>query len=100
MTDVKIRTNRDRIDGEEVLPDWYFEDGVVLLPEEIEFGLRISNKPLLDVFRQVHGDLLTTEYWTQIQNDLREGKVPRLYLYPDERKLNKGDPVAAGHGHE
>lgn len=101
LTDVKIRTNRDRIDGEEVLPDWYFEDGVVLLPEEIEFGLRISNKPLLDVFRQVHGDLLTTEYWTQIQNDLREGKVPRLYLYPDERKLNKGDPVAAGHhGHE
>jgi isocitrate dehydrogenase kinase/phosphatase len=100
LTDVKLRSNRDRVDGDEDPPDWYFEDGIVLLPEEIELGLGLSNKPLLDVFRQVHGDLLTTEYWARIQNDLREGKVPRLYLYPEERKLNKKYSVEAGRGHE
>jgi isocitrate dehydrogenase kinase/phosphatase len=100
LTEVKIRSNRDRIDGEEDPPDWYFEDGVVLLPEEIEFGLRISNKSLLEIFRQVHGDLLTTEYWSHIKNDLRAGKVPRLHLYPEERKLNKEDSEVTGRGHE
>lgn len=100
LTDVKIRSNQDRIDGDEDPPDWFFEDGIVLLPEEIEFGLGISDRTLLDVFRQVHGDLLTTEYWARIQNDLREGQVPRLCLYPEERKLNKKYPVEAGCGHE
>ena len=99
LTDVKIRSNRNRIDGEEDPPDWYFEDGVILLPEEIEFGLRISDKSLLEVFRQTHGDLLTTEYWSHIQQELRAGNVPRLYLYPEELKLNKEDSAAAGTGH-
>ena len=39
FTDVKIRSNRDRCDGEEDIPGWFFEDGVVFLPEEIEVGL-------------------------------------------------------------
>ena len=32
LTDVKIRSNIDRTDGEEDVPDWYFEDGVIFLP--------------------------------------------------------------------
>ncbi len=89
LIEVKICSNQDRVDGEEDMPDWYFEDGVVLLPEEIEGGLGITDRPLRDLFREVHGDLLTTEYWESIQRDLRAGNVPRLHVYPEERKLRR-----------
>jgi isocitrate dehydrogenase kinase/phosphatase len=94
LTDVKIRTNQYRIDGEEDIPDWYFEDGVVFLPEEIESGLRIPNRMLGRLFREVHGDLLTTEYWERIQNDLKAGKVPRLHVYPEDRELDRTKVVS------
>jgi isocitrate dehydrogenase kinase/phosphatase len=87
FTEVKIRTNTDRIDGEEDIPDWFFEDGVVFLPEEIEAGLRIHDRSLRRLFREVHGDLLTTDYWEGIQRDLRNGKVPWISTYPDDRRL-------------
>ena len=86
-TEVKIRTNLDRFDGEEDIPDWFFEDGVIFLPEEIEAGLRIPDKPLRRLFRGVHGDLLTTEYWRRVQDALKAGHVPRISVYPDARKL-------------
>ncbi len=87
FTEVKIRTNTDRVDGEEDIPDWYFEDGIVFLPEEIEAGLRIHDRSLRRLFREVHGDLLTTDYWEGIQRDLRNGKVPWIRTYPDDRRL-------------
>jgi isocitrate dehydrogenase kinase/phosphatase len=87
FTDVKIRSNEDRVDGEEEPPDWFFEDGVVFLPEEIEAGLMIPSRNLRRLFREVHGDLLTTEYWQRIQDDLRAGKVPSVRIYPKSREL-------------
>ncbi|NIM73414.1 MAG: bifunctional isocitrate dehydrogenase kinase/phosphatase [Gammaproteobacteria bacterium] len=87
FTDVKIRSNEGRIDGEEEPPDWFFEDGVVFLPEEIEAGLMIPNRHLRRLFRQVHGDLLSTEYWQRVQDDLREGKVPSVRIYPESCEL-------------
>ena len=89
LTEAKIRTNQDRIDGEEDIPEWYFEDGVVFLPEEIKIGLGISDRKLLDLFSEIHGDLLTMEYWQKIQNDLRAEKVPRLHVYPEACKLKR-----------
>jgi isocitrate dehydrogenase kinase/phosphatase len=88
FSEVKIRTNEDRIDGEEDIPDWYFEDGVVFLPEEIESGLQIPNRSLRRLFREVHGDLLTTDYWQSIQDELRKGHVPSVRIYPENRKLS------------
>ena len=87
LTAVKVRTNRGRIDGEEDIPDWFFEDGVVFLPEEIEVGLQIADRDLRRLFREVHGDLLTTVYWEGVQRALRAGKVPRINVYPDARRL-------------
>jgi len=89
LTDVKIRTNLGREDGEEDIPEWFFEDGVIFLPEEIEVGLRLPNRELRRRFREVHGDLLTTEYWEGIQSALRAGKIPRIRTYPDDRKLRR-----------
>ncbi len=87
FTEVKIRTNLDRFAGEEDIPEWFFEDGVIFLPEEIEAGLRIPDKALRRLFRSVHGDLLTTEYWERLQAALRAGHVPRISVYPDACKL-------------
>ncbi len=87
FTDVKVRTNLDRIEGEEDVPGWVFEDGVIFLPEELESGLRISDRPLRRLFREVHGDLLTPEYWDGVQRALRDGRVPRISIYPETRRL-------------
>jgi isocitrate dehydrogenase kinase/phosphatase len=89
FTDVKIRTNAGREHGEEDIPEWFFEDGVVFLPEEIEVGLRLPTRDLRRRFREVHGDLLTTEYWEGIQSALHAGKIPRIRTYPDDRKLRR-----------
>ncbi len=87
FTDIKIRTNRDRIDGEEDVPDWFFEDGVIFLPEEVESGLRIHDRALVRRFRNVHQDLLAVDYWQGVQDDLLQGRVPSISVYPDECKL-------------
>lgn len=93
--DVKIRTNEDRIDGEEDIPDWVFEDGVIFLPEEILVGLRIFDRELRRLFLDRHGDLLTTEYWERIQSDLRKGKVPAIYIYPESERIRREEPNPA-----
>jgi isocitrate dehydrogenase kinase/phosphatase len=93
LGDVKIRSNQDRFDGEEDIPDWYFEEGVVFLPEEMEAGLCIPNRHLRRLFREAHGDLMTTAYWERIQREIQDGKVPPVSVYPDERRLPRTAPV-------
>lgn len=91
LEEVKIRTNQDRIDGDEEIPEWYFEDGFVFLPEEVEVGLCIRDRHLRRTLRETHPELLTTEYWEAIQREIREGGVPSVSVYPDERRL-RPDP--------
>jgi isocitrate dehydrogenase kinase/phosphatase len=87
LTEVKVRTNRDRCDGEEEIPGWFFEPGVILLPEEIEVGLRVRNRTLRRAFRGTHADLLTVEYWEQLQQALRAGEVPGIHAFPESCHL-------------
>ncbi len=91
LTDVKVRTNTDRIDGEEEIPDWYFEDGVVFLPEELVIGLCLPYRELRRRFVSAHPMLLTVEYWESIQHDLQAGKVPVVSVYPDSERLTNDD---------
>lgn len=88
LSEVKIRTNLDREDGEEDIPDWYFEDGVVFLPEELISGLCIPQRRFSDLFARRHANLLTTGYWTDIQQDMAEGMVPHVSVYPDYERLS------------
>jgi isocitrate dehydrogenase kinase/phosphatase len=87
LTDVKIRTNTDREPGEEAVPEWFFEDGVIFLPEEIEYGLQLKSSYARRRFREENADLLTVAYWRDVQQKLKRGEVPGLQIYPDSTKL-------------
>ena len=87
FTDVKIRSNQGRFDGEEDIHGSFFEEGVELLPAENESGLRIVDRDLRRLFRSVHGDLLKVEYWQRIQDELRCGNVPQIQVYPESSCL-------------
>ena len=88
LTDVKIRTNLDREPGQEDIPAWFFEDGVVFLPEEIEYGLQLKNDLAHRIFRRVNSDLMTVDYWREMQQKLLRGEVPELRMYPENCKLS------------
>jgi len=87
LTDVKIRTNTDREPGEEAVPDWFFEDGVIFLPEELEHGMQLKSSFARRCFREENSDLLGVEYWRDVQQKLQRGEVPALRMYPDSTKL-------------
>jgi isocitrate dehydrogenase kinase/phosphatase len=87
LTDVKIRTNIDREPGEEAAPDWFFEDGVIFLPEELEHGMQFKTAYARRCFREENSDLLSVEYWQDVQQKLMRGEVPGLQMYPDSAKL-------------
>lgn len=88
LTDVKIRTNLDREPGEEAVPDWFFEEGVVFLPEELQHGMQLMNPYAHRCFREENPDLLGVEYWEQMQQKLLRGEVPELQMFPDSCKLD------------
>ena len=87
LTDVKIRTNTDREPGEEAVPDWFYEDGVVFLPEELEHGMQFKSDFARRCFREENSDLLGVAYWEDVQQKLKRGEVPALRMYPDSAKL-------------
>jgi isocitrate dehydrogenase kinase/phosphatase len=87
LTEVKIRTNLDREPGEEAVPEWVFEDGVVFLPEELEHGMQLMNPYARRCFRNENVDLLGVEYWKGIQRRLLRGEVPELSMFPESCKL-------------
>jgi isocitrate dehydrogenase kinase/phosphatase len=87
LTDVKIRTNSDREPGEEAIPAWFFESGVIFLPEELEHGMQLMNRWARRSFREENSDLLTVGYWEDVQQKLLRGEIPDLQVYPDSCKL-------------
>jgi isocitrate dehydrogenase kinase/phosphatase len=89
LTDVKIRTNRGREPGEDDVPAWFFEDGVIFLPEELEHGMQFKGDLARRCFRQENAELLTVEYWLDVQQRLQRGEVPPLRMYPDSTRLQR-----------
>jgi len=87
LTDVKIRTNTDLEPGEEGVPSWFFEEGVIFLPEELALGMQFKNDFALRCFREENGDLLRVAYWQDVQQKLLTGEVPELRIYPRSTKL-------------
>jgi isocitrate dehydrogenase kinase/phosphatase len=90
LTDVKIRTNSDREPGEEAVPEWVFEEGVIFLPEELQHGMQLMNRYARRCFREHNIDLLGVAYWQEVQQKLLRGDVPALEMYPANCKLDAG----------
>jgi isocitrate dehydrogenase kinase/phosphatase len=93
LTDVKIRTNLDREPGEDDIPGWYFEDGIIFLPEELEHGMQFKNDSARRYFREVNADLMTVGYWRDVQQKLLSGEVPSVRMYPTSAKLDAHEPA-------
>ena len=91
LTEVKIRTNLDREPGEDDIPAWYFEEGVIFLPEELEHGMQFKNDSARRYFREINADLMTVRYWQDVQQKLLRGEVPPLRMYPASAKLDAHD---------
>ncbi len=89
MVDVKIRSNLDRVDGGEDVPDGYFEDGTMFLPEEIETGRCISDRGQRKLFREFHDDPLITHYRETLQRELVQNQAPSNKTYPDSCRLQR-----------
>ncbi len=87
LTDVKIRTNADREPGEEAVPAWVFEDGVIFLPEELEHGMQFKSAFARRCFREENAELMRVDYWEDIQQKLLRGEVPELRMYPGSARL-------------
>jgi len=87
LTDVKVRTNLEREPGEEDVPGWFFEEGVIFLPEELEYGLQLKSDLAHRCFKKFNADLMTVAYWQQMQQRLQRGDVPELRMYPDDCKI-------------
>lgn len=87
LTDVKVRTNTGRVDGEEDIPEWFFESGTIFLPEEMMVGLRIDDRELRRLFQTAHPELMSVDYWEGMQRALREGKVPKVRSYPESKRF-------------
>src|ERR1700677_369564 len=96
LTDVKIRTNLDREPGEETVPEWFFEEGVVFLPEELQHGMQLMNRHARMCFREENLDLLTVEYWEEIQRSLLRDEIPELQMFPDSCKLDERPATGDG----
>ncbi|HEX4151245.1 MAG TPA: isocitrate dehydrogenase kinase/phosphatase AceK regulatory subunit [Steroidobacteraceae bacterium] len=100
LTDVKIRTNMDREPGEETVPEWFFEEGVVFLPEELQHGMQLMNRYARNCFREENLDLLSVAYWQDVQQKLLRGEVPALQMYPDACRLDAADGTQGQRGFE
>lgn len=87
LTDVKIRTNADREPGEDTPPAWFFEDGVIFLPEEMEVGMNFRGELARRCFRSLNADLMTVDYWQDMQRKLLRGEVPEWTVYADGNRL-------------
>lgn len=89
LSGVKVRTNVGRFDGEEDIPDWFFETGTIFLPEEMLVGLRIDDPDLRRHFREANAELMTMGYWEGMQRAHAKGFVPKVRSYLPERSFSK-----------
>jgi isocitrate dehydrogenase kinase/phosphatase len=55
--------------------------------ESFEYLLHAYRVSLVDVFRGLHPDLFTSDYWRRIQRLLKEGEVLDTFPYPATRRL-------------
>jgi isocitrate dehydrogenase kinase/phosphatase len=88
LTDVRFRAiPAARFDDEEMSAEpWYSVDERDVFPEQW-LPFLVPAGPLREVFLREHGDLLTPEFWRQMQRQQETGQIPDFYPYPQSRRL-------------
>ena len=89
LADIEIASNGDLVDGEEDVPDWFFSERHVFLPEELVTGLRFPDRTARESFRRLHAELETVGFWEDVRARLARGEVLRLRSYPEARRLHE-----------
>ena len=87
--------NISSFDEDEMRPDsWFFvADNDVFPAEFIKF--LSMDKDLKELFLEIHGDLLTAEYWRSIKSAHENGEVLEVvpYYRPPARRGGTGRPL-------
>lgn len=72
---------------EELAPEPWFGVGELdIFPQEFGRFIELSG-PLRGVFEEEHGDLLTLDYWREMQERNRHHEMIDFFPYPDEDRL-------------
>ncbi|MFN8597144.1 MAG: bifunctional isocitrate dehydrogenase kinase/phosphatase [Anaerolineae bacterium] len=89
LTDYNFREipQSDNYDDETSADPWFYVGENDIFPEEFIkfFGLRPNVK---DVFLDTHGDLLTADFWINMQRLVRAGEIVDVFPYPQSRRLH------------
>ena len=93
LTDVRFRAiPAARTDDEEMSAEPFFSvDEKDVFPEQW-LPFLVPAGPLRDVFLREHGDLLTVEFWREMQRRQETGEIPDFYPYPQSRRLRPESP--------
>jgi isocitrate dehydrogenase kinase/phosphatase len=74
------------LDEELSAEPWYYVGDDDIFPEEFIRFLGFP-APLRQLFLEAHGDLLTAEFWRQMQARLRAGEIVDIFPYKHSRRL-------------
>jgi isocitrate dehydrogenase kinase/phosphatase len=96
LTDCRFReVPRSRYDEEEMAGEpWFFVGENDVFPEEFLPFLGLSGEPR-EAFLARHADLLSTAFWTAMQEEHRAGRVPDIFPYPQEKRLSAREGLPA-----
>jgi isocitrate dehydrogenase kinase/phosphatase len=88
LTDCNFRRlpQARRYEDEIASEPWFMVDENDVFPEEFASFLALPSD-LRQVFLQYHGDLLTPEFWQQIQAQIRSGWMSPILPYSDAQRL-------------
>lgn len=90
LTDCRFRELPEPRDYDEELAaePWFAVDEFDVFPEEFEQFLGLA-APLRSAFNEHHGDLLTVDFWRDLQRQLRNGKLFHIAPYGEEKRLRR-----------
>ena len=90
LTDCHFRElpETDDIDEEMSADPWFYVGPNDIFPEEF---IRFFGLPphLREAFLQAHGDLLSVEFWTRMQDRHRAGEVVDIFAYKQSKRLRR-----------
>jgi isocitrate dehydrogenase kinase/phosphatase len=92
LTECQFRRLPEPTSEEEELAaePWFYVAEHDVFPEEFNSFL-VPSGPVREAFLQAHADLLTVEFWQDVQRRLAEGEIVDVFPYRREARLRRRD---------